>query len=275
MKNKIIFFCCLSFTLFVLSAKAQDTISNNLSRSSISFTAGTNIVYPNIKQYSYDDEILNPFERDYYNFEITPKISVSPNFLLTYNYLFHQHNHLSFALNLGTAFIQYRYKIIANGSYQNGLRYNNLTSHSGTFNAEEQFNVFEINIGVSANYKIKNKITWHNKIGIIAGWHTILFPPLSTDAPGGLPAYLITGSDSNNYGSYVNLFYNMGIDIQLSKNISIMPEFTLPLLDINSFRNNYPMSLVWFGQTQNANGIYPIFSSLRTGITLTYHFNKK
>jgi hypothetical protein len=268
----LLFFTCLN-------CLGQDSASKT-SNYSISFTAGTSIIYPVTSPYRYTTPGPNPLWGPYYNFEITPLTSVSPYLALQGNLILHNFKHVSLEVNAGIAYLQYNYSLTVRG-WDNSMP----TEDSGLFKAREQINVLEFNGGIAANVRLGNIISWYNEIELVFGVFNTTLPPMVTNAPGGLPFDLIigfnwVGPDRNN-GTYLYTFYKTGIGIKLSQHFNIMPEVSIPLyyLDYTIFQENVgwntplPLGL----PTLQTDMYQPsaIFRSLRTGITLTYHFDKK
>lgn len=264
------YYSSIILILTVLSCHGQDSTK---SKSSISFTAGTNTVYPNIHQINRMFYGLNPFWNGgaIWNYNITPVTSVSPCIALTYNYLVHQSTHFSFTLNSGITYTEYIYKMNASGTYQTSEIKDN-----GTYTAEAKANVFELNAGISANYQILKKLSWHNKIDFVEGFYNRSFPTFSTNAPSSSPFYTITGGINANAATYAYLFYETGFDFQLSGKLSIMPTVTIPLFNLGFlFENRGAVVTLPTFPYPEMGAPSPIYRSLRTGITLTYNFNKK
>lgn len=147
---------------------------------------------------------------------------------------------------------------------------------SGTFKAQTTINACELNIGISADYKITHNLSWYNELSIIEGFYNNSAFSVSTNAPYSTPFEEEINPDDyyiiNN--TYTYLFYKTGFNINLSKNISVMPELSFPLINVLFFSENnepFPYTLPTFPSDGNK----PLYRSLRTGITLTYNFNKK
>lgn len=253
-----------------LNCQGQDT-AKHLSKSSISFTAGTNIVYPGTKQVINNTTIgPNPYwEMPVWNLTITPTTSASSYFSLNYSYNFHSNAHFHYSITAGFTYLRYSYQMNAHGYFYTG------SYDSGTFKAQTNINACELNIGMSADYKITHKLSWHNELSIIEGYYNNSSFSVSTNAPTSAPFEQAI----NPYGyytinnMYTYLFYKTGLNISLSENISLMPELTLPLLNLlflseNKEPYNYTLPAFPAGEDQ------PLYRSLRTGITLTYNFNK-
>jgi hypothetical protein len=262
----------LILVLFAFNSKGQDS-TKHVSKHSISFTCGTNIVYPNTHQFtSMQEGGFNPFwdGGSVWKYTITPVTSVNPWIALTYNYLLHQYAHFYFALNTRVSYVQYSYKMNASGRYQS-LE----TNDSGTYTAETHASVFELNVGISANYRIVNKLTWHNTIDITEGLYSRSFPTFSTNAPSAAPFYAITDGINTSGASYAYLFYETGFDFPLTEKLSIMPTIEIPLFNVGFlFENTGPVVALPTFPYPQMGAPSPLYRSLRTGITVTYNFNK-
>lgn len=257
--------------LFTFTCKAQDT-ATHLSRSSISFTAGANIVYPTTKQLiNNTNQYTNAvWDLPIWNLTIAPTTSVNPCFSLNYTYRFHENRHLYYSINAGFTYIQYSYQMNAHGYFYTG-QYD-----SGSFKAQSNVNACEFNIGISADYKITHTLSWHNELRVIEGYYNNSSFLVLTNAPASTPFEEELNPDGyyiiNN--TYTYLFYKTGFNISLSENISLMPELTLPLLNLlflseNKEPYNYTLPAFPAGEDQ------PLYRSLRIGITLTYNFKGK
>ncbi len=263
----------LVFILFSFFVKGQDSTKHQC-KSSISFTSGINIVYHNINQFnSVQEGGFNPFWDGgaIWNYKITPLTSLNPWIALNYNYLLHQYTHFSFALNFGASYEQYTYKMKASGSYLS-LEINDI----GTYMAEARANVCELNVGMSVNYRIVNKLTWHNQIDFVEGLYNRSFPIFSTNAPSAAPFYMTTEYANSNAATYAYIFYETGFDFQLSDKLSIMPTIVIPLCNVGFLvENKGPVVTLPTFPFPETGAPAPIYRSIRTGITLTYNFNKK
>lgn len=266
------YYFSLFLVLLALISKGQDS-TKHLSRSSISFTAGTNIVYPNTHQIDRMFYGFNSFWNGgaVWNYAITPVTSISPCIALTYNYLLHQSTHFSFTLNSGITYTEYIYKMNATGTYETSEIKDN-----GTYMAEAKANVVELHLGISANYRILKKVSWHNKIDFVEGFYNRSFPTFSTNAPSASPFYTITDAINANASTYAYLFYETGFNFQLSDKLSVLPTIAIPLFNVGFlFENNGAVINLPTFPYPEAGAPSPIYRSLRTGITLTYNFAKK
>jgi hypothetical protein len=267
--KKMKYYSFLILVLAVLNAKGQDS-TKHVSKHSISFTCGTNIVYPNTHQFSSVEEGgFNPFWDGgaVWNYKITPVTSVNPWITLNYNYLLHQYAHFSFALDFGASYLQYTYKMNATGRYQS-LEIND----TGIYTAEARASVFELNLGISANYRIVNKLTWHNTITLTEGLYSRSFPIFSTNAPSSAPFYETTQYINTNASTYAYIYYETGFDFQVCDKLSIMPTIEIPVFNVGFlFENTGPVvTLPTFPYPQTG-APSPIYHSLRTGIMVTYN----
>jgi hypothetical protein len=231
-----------------LTCQGQDT-TLHLSKHSISFTCGVNVIYPTVNQYS-----------EYYNNLIIPSYSTQPWFQLTYNTVYRRTNYSSIGTKVGIGYIQYKYT---------GVEYDYGTQPWPPVSiktALQQLNELEINVGFFINEKIFKRIGWYNELGIMASVELYQeFDGAGPNASWSWGNYYPLLNLTNEQPLNLYLTYETGVPINISKNITLTPSVEFLLCNV------FAHALWLNGNAGQENA----FSTIRTGIMFTYNFKGK
>lgn len=180
-----------------------------------------------------------------------PATCIEPWASLSYNIILNCNNNYSFGVKFGMGVVQYRYNsIIIDESNGNKIGTQTL----------QQINQVVFSSGVFANAVLSKTISWYNELDFLG--EAVVYYLYNPNA-GGNNGYepIQNFTNENEYNLY--LYYYTGIAIRINRNITLTPLITFPLLNITTL---FPQNI-----STNINA----YNSLRTGIMITYNFNKK
>ncbi len=230
------YYSILIFLFAALNCQGQDT-AKNVSKHSISFTGGMNVTYPNGSWIPGGPYGGKPIG------------SAGLWSSLSYNTIFLHTNHVSLGLKLGIGVVQYVYM----AEFVEEVIY-------GPPTVVQKINAITFSPDIFSNITISKTIGWYNELGL-SGEAVVYYqynPNAIGDGEGYQPPLNFT--NENEFNLY--LYYTTGISINLNKNITIVPLIAFPLLNFTTLS---PQSTSYVN----------IYNDFRTGIMITYNFNKK
>lgn len=165
-------------------------------------------------------------------------LKASPWLSIAYGHSLRYTNHFSLGLKLGAGITQYDFSIPWEISYY-----------------ENRVNEMELYTGIFTNIRISKKVGWHSELDAFwsskmkcnSNWGNSIWSALP-------------------YGNYSNLFllYQTGISFSLCKNFALTPILAFPIINFSALLDKV--------DTQSHIVVANAYSSLRTGITLSYNF---
>ncbi len=170
----------------------------SLSRSSVSFTGGANICYPDVS-----------------SIPGTPwggpgRVGVGPLISLSYNYSFHSPGYIPLGLKLGLGFAQYNFIFPWEISY-----------------GDQQMNEAEAYVGLYANVKFSRKTGWYNELDLF--W---------SGAINGSDYWISWSNLPYGNYSNLFLMYQSGVSIYISRKVTVTPLVAFPVISFTALYNS-------------------------------------